>query len=64
MMGEVVNIDKDRYCVYTYFWGVAILDSREDRWLKAKIGMQGQELDLSGVDAIVHENGIEFIRGV
>jgi hypothetical protein len=49
--------------VVKYDWGVAVRH-RKGRWTNI-VFYDGQELDLEtlGMDVILHENGIEFVKG-
>jgi len=48
------------YEVYEFYWGTAV-KHRNGRWEKIFLKTDGQEIDVSHLDIIVHENGIEFL---
>lgn len=47
-------------CV-TFSWGTAIRH-RKGKWDKLFLSPSGQEVDVSGLDVILHDNGIEFTK--
>lgn len=49
-----------RWGVYVYPWGTAVKEQRTGKW--TRVCIRGQELDVSDMDVILHENGIEFIE--
>ncbi|MED3623254.1 hypothetical protein P4482_09140 [Neobacillus thermocopriae] len=48
------------YEVYEFPWGSAI-KRRNGQWEKVFLKPNGQEIDISNVKVILHDNGIEFI---
>lgn len=64
-MANVVNMDKYRgrnWEVHEFYWGVGIKNSKTNQWTNVILKPDGLEVDLSNRPAIVHENGIEFIK--
>lgn len=57
-MGNVMKLLP--YEVYEYSWGSAV-KHRNGNWDKVFIKPNAQEIDLSNLEVIIHENGIEFI---
>ena len=49
--------------VHTYFWGTAVKERRTGKWVAAFLSPSGQEINLEGLNAEIHENGIEFLDG-
>lgn len=47
------------YEVYEYSWGTAV-KHRIGTWEKIFIKPTGQEIDVSNLNVILHDNGIEF----
>ena len=47
--------------VVEFDWGTAVRH-RSGRWDTVFIRPTGQEIDVSGIDVILHDNGIEFIE--
>ncbi|WP_419893275.1 hypothetical protein [Oceanobacillus kimchii] len=45
--------------VWEFSWGSA-MKHHSGRWEKAFLKPSGQEIDLSKLDVILHDNGIEF----
>ena len=51
------------YSVYEFPWGAAIKEIRTGKWLTIFIGSDtAQEIDVSNIAVILHDNGIEFIK--
>lgn len=48
------------YEVYEFPWGSAI-KRRNGQWEKVFLKPNAQEIDISNVKVILHDNGIEFI---
>ena len=50
--------------VYQFPWGTAIKHEPTQKWHKVFIGFgeKDNEVDVSGIDVILHENGIEFLE--
>lgn len=48
------------YEVYEFAWGSAV-KHRNGTWEKIFIKPSGQEIDVSTLEVLLHENGIEFI---
>ena len=46
--------------VWEFSWGSA-MKHHNGRWEKAVLRPSGQEIDLSDLNVILHDNGIEFI---
>lgn len=59
MEGNVISLRL--WEVYQFFWGTAVRERRSGKWIRAFLSPSGQEIDLSDVDAEIHENGIEFL---
>jgi len=52
------------YGAYRFPWGAAIKEMRTGKWLKVYIGPgTAQEIDVSNIEVILHDNGIEFVIG-
>ena len=47
------------YEVYEFSWGVAV-KHRKGKWERIFLKPDAQEIDVSNLDVIVHEYGIEF----
>lgn len=47
--------------VVEFFWGVGVRH-RKGKWEKIYLKPDGQEIDVSSLNIILHENGIEFIK--
>lgn len=53
------------YGVYTFPWGSAIREMRTGKWLTVFIGPgTAQEIDVSTIGVILHDNGIEFVSKI
>ncbi|MGM0846931.1 MAG: hypothetical protein ACQEUT_18385 [Bacillota bacterium] len=46
--------------VVRFSWGTAVRH-RKGKWVTAFLFPSAQEIDLSDVDVILHDNGIEFL---
>jgi hypothetical protein len=57
-MDNVINLYP--YEVFEFPWGLAI-KKRNGKWEKIFLKPTGQEIDVSNIKVIIHENGIEFI---
>ena len=55
-------IDLFRYEVHEFPWGSAIKEQRTRKWTKLFLKPSGQEVDLEGLEVILHDNGIEFLE--
>lgn len=53
-------IDLLPYEVYEFEWGSAV-KHRNGKWERVFLSPNAQEIDLSNLEVIIHENGIEFI---
>ena len=51
------------YAVYEFPWGTAVKEKRTGKWTNIIIKPDGQVIDVSQNEVILHENGIEFIVG-
>lgn len=51
------------YAVYEFPWGTAVKEKRTGKWTNIFIKPDGQVIDVSQNEVILHENGIEFIVG-
>lgn len=65
MLSNVVEtVDKlvkmSPYEVYEFPWGTAV-KHRKGAWEKVFLKPSGQEIDVSGLNILLHENGIEFL---
>lgn len=47
--------------VYKFPWGSAVKERRTGKWEKIFLHPNGQEIDVSKLRVILHENGIEFM---
>ena len=59
MLSNVVPLNP--YEVYEFAWGSAIKKRNMD-WEKIFIKPTGQEIDVTGINVILYENGIEFLE--
>lgn len=50
------------WVVVEFDWGTAVRH-RNGRWDTLFISPSGQEIDVSELDVVLHDNGIEFIEG-
>ena len=57
-MGNIVELLP--YEVYKFPWGSAI-KHRSGKWEKIFLTPNAQEIDVSELSVIIHENGIEFL---
>jgi hypothetical protein len=55
-MNNVINLYP--YEVYKFSWGSAV-KKRNGKWTHIFIGEQ--EINVEGIEVILHENGIEFV---
>lgn len=69
-MGKITDINKFRrknfkkgYGVYEFDWGVGVKEEKTNMWTRVFLKDDGLEIDLKGRPALLHENGIEFIKG-
>ena len=61
-MGEVIDMNKDRFGIYKFPWGVAIKDERRNRFVTLIVnGDTDNEINVEHLDVVLHENGIEFV---
>lgn len=56
-MSEIINLQP--YEVYTFTWGTAIKHSK-GKWERVILN-NGQEIDTSELEVVLHYNGIEFL---
>ena len=64
-MDNVINLEKYKNKnreVHEFYWGVGIKNSETNQWTNAILKPDGLEIGLTERPAIIHENGIEFIR--
>jgi hypothetical protein len=61
MMTKVVPLFG--YAVYEFPWGTAVKEKRTNKWTNIFLKPDGQEIDVSNIKVILHENGIEFVQG-
>jgi hypothetical protein len=61
MMNNVVPLFG--YAVYEFPWGAAVKEKRTNKWILVCLKPDGQEIDVSNLKVILHDNGIEFIGG-
>lgn len=67
-MGKILELKKpepaEGYLVYEFpQWGAAVWGIAEARWVSVIISTPGggpQDVDVSGIAVVLHENGIEF----
>ncbi|CAI6073519.1 hypothetical protein COHCIP112018_02389 [Cohnella sp. JJ-181] len=58
-MGDLVFLHK--WEVFEFAWGTAIRESRTKKWHTLCLTPDGQEIDVSELNVILHDNGIEFV---
>jgi len=51
------------YAVYEFPWGTAVKEKRTGKWTTVFLKPDGQRIDVSNIEVILHNNGIEFISG-
>lgn len=51
------------YAVYGFPWGTAVKEKRTGKWTNIFLRPDGQEIDVSNIEVILHDNGIEFLIG-
>ncbi len=51
------------YAVYEFPWGTAVKEKRTGKWTTVFLKPDGQGIDVSNIEVILHNNGIEFISG-
>jgi hypothetical protein len=51
------------YAVYEFPWGTAVKEKRTGKWTNIFLRPDGQEIDVSNIEVILHDNGIEFLIG-
>ena len=51
------------YAVYEFPWGTAVKEKRTGKWTNIFLRPDGQEIDVSNIEVILHDNGIEFVIG-
>ena len=51
------------YAVYEFPWGTAVKEKRTGKWTNTFLRPDGQEIDVSNIEVILHDNGIEFLIG-
>jgi hypothetical protein len=49
--------------VHKFSWGTAVKHAN-GKWDKAFLYPNGQEIELSHLNVILHDNGIEFLEGL
>lgn len=49
------------YAVYEFPWGTAVKEKRTDKWTTILLKPDGHEIDITNLNVILHENGIEFV---
>lgn len=47
--------------VYEFPWGTAVKEQRTGKWKRLFLYPNGQEIDVEGIEIILHCNGIEFV---
>jgi hypothetical protein len=47
--------------VYSFSWGAAVKEKRTGKWHRIFLKPDGQEIKVSHMSIILHENGIEFL---
>ncbi len=64
-MTDIINLEEYKnknWEVHEFYWGVGIKNSETNQWTRAMLKPDGLEIDLSNRPAIIHQNGIEFIK--
>jgi len=64
-MGEVINLNdykNKNWEVYEFYWGVGIKNSETNQWVEIILKPNGLSINLEEHPAIVHDNGIEFLK--
>ncbi len=56
-MGEIIDLKP--WGVYQFPWGTAVRNEFTGKWTNIILN-DGQEVDTTGMNVIIHENGIEF----
>jgi hypothetical protein len=56
-------IQLHRWEVYGFPWGTAVREQRTGKWTNIFLRPDGQEIDVSNIEVILHDNGIEFLIG-
>jgi hypothetical protein len=56
-------IQLHRWEVYGFPWGTAVKEKRTGKWTNIFLRPDGQEIDVSNIEVILHDNGIEFLIG-
>lgn len=51
------------YAVYEFPWGTAVKEKRTGKWTTVFLKPDGQRIDVSNIEVILHDNGIEFLIG-
>lgn len=49
------------YAVYEFSWGTAVKEKRAGKWTNIFLKPDGQEIDVSNIEVVLHDNGIEFV---
>lgn len=62
---NVIDLNKyregERWGVYSYYWGAAVKDLKNNRWTTIILKPDSQEIDVTDIPVILHDNGIEFL---
>ncbi len=56
-------IQLHRWGVHEFPWGTAVKEKRTGKWTTVFLKPDGQRIDVSNIEVILHNNGIEFISG-
>lgn len=56
------DLDEENFAVFHFFWGSAVKETSTNKWLIAFLSPDSKEVNLEGIPAVVHENGIEFLH--
>jgi hypothetical protein len=52
-----------RWEVYEFLWGTAVKEKRTGKWTTVFLKPDGQRIDVSNIEVILHDNGVEFVIG-
>lgn len=50
-----------RWEVHEFFWGTAVREQRTGKWYCIFLKPDAQQVNIEGLDVVLHENGIEFL---
>jgi hypothetical protein len=58
---KVVSLRQSLWGVHEFKWGSAIKNTKTGKWDTCFLKPNAQEIDVSSLNVVLHDNGIEFL---